>query len=95
MTNKGWYTIKPNQPGQLLHRVVVPVRVQSMGQIELFNYLTVSRQMADVKLNCWCSYRWLKLFNCVQTKLLVLDNNIWSNLTVCKQMINTKQNYFC
>ena len=28
--------------------------------------------------------------NYVQLKLLVLDCNSWSNLNVCKQMINTK-----
>ena len=32
-------------------RAVVPVWVPSMGQIELFNYLTVCKQMTDVKLN--------------------------------------------
>ena len=38
-------------------RLVVPVRVRSMGQVELFdqelfNHLTVCKQMTDVKLNC-------------------------------------------
>ena len=31
--------------------MVVPVRVTSMGQIELFDHLTVCKQMTDVKLN--------------------------------------------
>ena len=39
-------------PGPLWLRVVVPVRVPSMDQIELFNHLTVWKQMTDVKLNC-------------------------------------------
>ena len=32
--------------------VAVPVRIISMVQIELFNELTMSTQMTDVKLNC-------------------------------------------
>ena len=32
--------------------MVVLVRVRSMGQIEMFNHFTVSKQMTDVKLNC-------------------------------------------
>ena len=32
--------------------VVVSVSVQSIGQIGLFNHLTVCKQMTDVKLNC-------------------------------------------
>ena len=48
-----WSTLSlPLLPGLLWPRVIVPVRVPSMGQIELFNHLTVSKQMTDVKLNC-------------------------------------------
>ena len=39
----------PHWPG-----VVVPFRVSSVSQTELFNHLTVGKQMAAVKLNCWC-----------------------------------------
>ena len=38
-------------PGSLRPRKVVSDRAQSMGQIELFHYLTVCKQMTDVKLN--------------------------------------------
>ena len=31
-------------------------------------------------------YQYLKSFNCVQIKQLVLDINTWNHLTVCKQM---------
>ena len=44
----------PLLPGLLWPRVVAPVRVLSMHQIELFNHLTVCKQMTDVKLNCLC-----------------------------------------
>ena len=40
--------------GPLWVGVVVSVRVLSMGQIEHFNYFTVSKQMTDVKFNCYC-----------------------------------------
>ena len=33
-------------------KMVVTVRVPSMGQIELFNHLTVYKQMTNIKLNC-------------------------------------------
>ena len=36
-----------------LTRVVVPDRVPSMSQIELFDHLTMCKQMTNVKLNCW------------------------------------------
>ena len=39
-------------PSLLAFEVVVPVRVTSIGQIELVNHLTVCKQMTDVKLNC-------------------------------------------
>ena len=29
---------------------------------------------------------YMKPFNCVKIKLLVLDNNTWKHLTVCKHM---------
>ena len=32
--------------------MVVPVRVPYIGRIELFNHLTVCKQMTGVKLNC-------------------------------------------
>ena len=51
----------------LLWRVVVSVKVSSMGQMELFNILL-----------------YLKPFNCVQIKLLVLNINTQNDLTVCK-----------
>ena len=41
--------------------------VQSIGQIELFNLLTVSKQMTDTKLNCQGYIAILKSFNYVQT----------------------------
>ena len=43
--------------------------------------------------------QYLKPFNCVKTKdhywirLLVLNNNTWNYLKVCKQMINMKYDY--
>ena len=39
-------------PMSTLSTVIVPVRVTSMGQIELFTHLTVCKQMTDVKLHC-------------------------------------------
>ena len=39
----------PLWPGE-----VVPIRVLSMDQKELFNHLTMGKQMTVVKLNCWC-----------------------------------------
>ena len=39
----------PHYPG-----VVATVMVISMDQIELFNHLTVLKQMTDIKLNCYC-----------------------------------------
>ena len=41
----------PLLPGSLLTEVVVPDRVLSMGQIELFDHLIVCKQITDVKLN--------------------------------------------
>ena len=41
-------------PGLLWLGVVVPVRIPSIGQIELFNHITVCKQMTDVKLSCSC-----------------------------------------
>ena len=41
----------PLFPGPLGTGVVVHTRVPSMGQIELFNHLTVRKQMAEFKLN--------------------------------------------
>ena len=38
--------------GPIRTGVVVSVRIPSMGQIELFNHLTVCIQMTDVELNC-------------------------------------------
>ena len=38
--------------GTHLSGVVVPVRVLSLGQIELFNHLTVFIRMFDIKMNC-------------------------------------------
>ena len=35
-------------------KVVVLVRVSSIGQIELFNHLAVCKQMTNLKLNCSC-----------------------------------------
>ena len=36
----------------LWSEVVLPVNVSSMSQIELFNQLTVRKQITGVKLNC-------------------------------------------
>ena len=38
----------------LLSVLLAPVGISSMGQIELYNHLTVCKQMTDVKLNCQC-----------------------------------------
>ena len=43
----------PLLPGPLWPGVVVPYRVLSMGHIELFNHLTVCKQMTDIELNFW------------------------------------------
>ena len=61
-------------PGPLWSRVEIPVRVPSMGQIELFDHLTVRKQMTDVKL-------------------LVLHNNTWNHLSMCKRISSFEQNY--
>ena len=69
-----------------------------MGQIELFKHLSVCKEMADIKLNCYCNIsipktiqlwanEWvmldriisikkqnMKLSNCVQIKLLLVDS---------------------
>ena len=45
-----WSTL--SLPGSLWLGVILPVRVSSIGQIELFTNLTVWKQMTDVKLNC-------------------------------------------
>ena len=46
-----WYTPSlPLLPGPLRSGVVAPVRITSMRHIELFNYLTVCKQMIYVKL---------------------------------------------
>ena len=42
----------PLLPGQFRRRVVAPDRVLSMGQIELFDIQTESKQMTYAKLNC-------------------------------------------
>ena len=39
-------------PGPPRLGVVVSFRVLSMGEIKLFNHLSVCKQMTDVKLNC-------------------------------------------
>ncbi len=39
----------PSLPGLLWLRVVTPDRILSMGQIELFNHLTVCKQMTNVE----------------------------------------------
>ena len=46
-------TSLPLLPGPLRLGVVVPVRIQSMGQIKLFKHSTLYKQMTDVKLNCY------------------------------------------
>ena len=42
----------PLLPGSLYTAVVASDRIPSKGQIELFNYLNVRKQMIDDKLNC-------------------------------------------
>ena len=44
----------PLLPGPLRPEVVVPVSVLSMHQLELFNNLTMSKQIIDVKLKFYC-----------------------------------------
>ena len=39
-------------PGSTLTRSDINVRITSVGQIELFEYLTVYKQMTDSKLKC-------------------------------------------
>ena len=34
--------------------MVVPVRVPFMGQTELFDFVTVYKEMTNAKLNCLC-----------------------------------------
>ena len=47
-----WSTASlPLLPGPLWPRVVAPDRILSMGQIELFDILTVCKQMTYAKLN--------------------------------------------
>ena len=50
----GMWTIDslPLLLGPLWLEVVEPIRVPCMGRIELFNHLTVCKQMADIELNC-------------------------------------------
>ena len=39
-------------PGPLWPGVIAPERVLSMGEVELFDFKTESRQMTFAKLNC-------------------------------------------
>ena len=41
-----------HEPLYLLSAMVTPDRVLSMSQIELFDHLTVCKQMTCMKLNC-------------------------------------------
>ena len=80
----------PLLPCPLLSRVIVPNRVPSISQIELFDHLTVCKQMT-VKLNCSCYIGILGKHLTVQMnyykiELLASDNNIWNHLTMCKQI---------
>ena len=68
--------------GLLWLRVVVPVRVPPISQIELFNHL---QRIIII--------RYLKQYNCVQIVcirseylilLLMLISNTWNHLTICK-----------
>ena len=44
----GWYAIKTDWPTRML----VPARVPSIDQKELFKHLKVCKEMTDAKLNC-------------------------------------------
>ena len=73
LTNFQYMTLNnskiPLFPVPLWPGVILPVRVPSIDQIEMFNHL-----------------QFLKPFNCVQMKLLMLDSNTWNYLTVCKHV---------
>ena len=67
------YGIKPNQTG-----VVVFPKIPSMSQIELFDHLTVSKQMTAVKLLVLYSNTWYHLTVCKwirNIELLDLNSN--------------------
>ena len=76
--------LSPLWPG-----VVIPISVQSKSQKEMYNYSTAYKQKTNVKLHCSCCIARVEII-CVQIKLLVLNSNTWSNLSVYKQMINAK-----
>ena len=42
----------PLLPSPLWPGLVIPVRVPSIGQIELFNHFTVCKQKFEAELNC-------------------------------------------
>ena len=65
-------------PDPLWHSVVVPIRVSPMGQIELFNHLTMCKQMTDFELNC---QEYLKPFKEMSFGLF---KNIIYKLFICK-----------
>ena len=53
-------------PGLLWPGVVVPVRVSFIGHIELFNHLTVCKEMSDDKL-IYLYKQYLKPYDSVKT----------------------------
>ena len=46
--------------------LIIPFRVPSLGQIELFNYLIVCKQMNDIELLVLDSHTWNHLTECRQ-----------------------------
>ena len=56
----------PLLPDPFLAGVVVLIKVPTMGEIELFNHLTVSKQITDIKLLVFHSNTWNHLPVCIR-----------------------------
>ena len=67
--------VSPLWPGPIKLGDVVPVKVQSIGQIELINHFLYLKPF-----NC------VKTYDRYWNELLVLHSNIWNCLNACKRM---------
>ena len=80
----------------LMTSEVIPVPLCPIDEIELFNHWLNLRPFMLNRINS-VVFQYFKSFNCVQIKLLVLDNNTQSHFTVCKQRSSgsIKNNVIC
>ena len=73
--------------------VVIPVKISSVGCIELFNHLLDLKPFNNVLIIDWYQIELfifdsniLNHLNCMPIELLVLDSNTWNHWIVYKQM---------